>query len=240
VNDFEDQSTYRLHGKVELDGGRSLSLATMQAPSELPSPASLLLAGWVGDRFSRLFTNAVTPPKFRSVDVSVDLLPERRVATIESAWIASSEVEAGQDVQVKVFLRPYRGPRLEREFQVKVPAGLPKGEHRILLSDAETLNRMQSAAGRANRFIDLNRAISLINQERANNKVYASLLLAGSTVFYDDKVLPSLPASVLNVMQTGPSGNRSFVTSRETTVEQTAIPLDYVVSGSYSLTITVK
>ncbi len=240
VNDFGDQTTYRLHGKVELDGGRSLSLATMQAPSEMPAPASLLLAGWVGDRFNRLFANAVTPPKFRSMDVSVDLLPERRVATIESAWIASNEVEAGQDVQVKVFLRPYRGPRLEREFQVQIPAGLPKGDHRILLSDAETLNRMQSAAGRANRFIDLNRTISLINQERANNKVYASLLLAGSTVYYDDKVLPSLPASVLNVMQAGPSANRSFVTARETTIEQTSIPFDYVINGSYSLTITVK
>ncbi len=240
VNEFGDQNTYRLNGKVELDGGRSLSLATMQAPSELPAPPSLLLAGWVGDRFNRLFTNAVTPPKFRSVNVSVDLLPERRVATIESAWIASKEVEAGQDVPVKVFLRPYRGPRLEREFQVKIPAGLPKGDHRILLSDADTLNRIQSAAGRANRFIDLNRTISLINQERANNKVYVSLLLAGPTVYYDDKVLPSLPGSVLNVMQSGPPANRSFVTSRETTIEQTSIPFDYVINGSYSLTVTVK
>jgi hypothetical protein len=240
VNEFGDQNTYRLQGTVELEGGRSLSLDTMQAPSELPSPASLLLAGWVGDRFNRLFTNAVTSPKFRRVDVSVDLLPDRRVAAIDGAWLSSSEVEAGQQLPLKVFLRPYRGPRLEREFQFRVPPGLTKGEYRILLSDADTLNRIQSAAGRANRFIDLSRTISLINQERANNKVYASLLVAGSTVYYDDKVLPSLPPSVLNVMQTSPSASRSFVTSRETTIEQTSIPFDWVVTGSYSLTITVK
>ncbi|MFB3776076.1 MAG: hypothetical protein ACE141_00660 [Bryobacteraceae bacterium] len=240
VNEFGDQNTYRLRGTVELEGGQSLSLATMQAPSELPSPASLLLAGWVGDRFSRLFTNAVALPKFRRVDVTVDLLPDRRVAAIESAWLSSSEVMAGDELPLKVFLRPFRGPRLERELRFRIPSGLTQGEYRILLSDADTLNRMQSAAGRANRFIDLSRTISLINQERANNKVYASLLSAGSTVYYDDKILPSLPPSVLNVMQASPSASRSFVTSRETTLEQTSIPLDWVVTGSYSLTIRVK
>ncbi len=240
VNDFGDDTTYRLNGKVELDGGQSLSLSTMQAPSEMAAPASTLLAVWMGDRFNRLFANAVTPPRLKRVEVSLDLLPERRVATIENAWIASSELEAGQEVTGKVLLRPYRGPRQERAFQVRLPAGLPKGQHRILLSDADTLNRMQSAAGRMNRFIDLNQAISLINQERSNNQLYVSLLSSGSTVYYDDKTLPSLPASVLNVMQTGRSANRPFVASRENALEQAAIPFDYVVSGSYSLTITVK
>jgi hypothetical protein len=211
----------------------------MQAPSELPSPASLLLAGWVGDRFNRLFTNAVASPRFRRVDVSVDLLPERRVAAIDGAWLSSNEVEAGAQLPLKVFLRPFRGSRIEKELELRIPAGLAKGQYRILLSDADTLNRMQTAAGRANRFIDLSRTISLINQERANNQVYASLLLTGSTVYYDDKVLPSLPPSVLNVMQASGS-SRSFVTSRETTIEQASIPLDCVVTGSHSLTITVK
>jgi len=241
VNEFGEGTTFRLNGKVELDGGRSLSLATMQSQSDTASPAPLLLANWVTDRFNRLFTNAVTPPRFRSVDVNVDVIPERRAAAIESAWTASQEVQAGEEVSVKVFLRPYRGPRIERELLVKIPTGLPAGEHRILLSDADTLNRIQTAAGRANRFIDLNSSIALINQERSNNKVYASILFAGSTLYYDDKVLPSLPASVLNVMQAGSSStNRSVVASRETTVEQASIAFDYVISGSYSLTFKVK
>ena len=200
----------------------------------------MLLAGWVGDRFNRLFLNSVTQPRFKGAEVNVDLLPERRVASIENAWAATSEAEAGQTVSVKVFLRPFRGERLVRDVDVKLPAGLPPGQHRILLSDADTLNRMQSGAGRANRFIDLNETISLINQERTNNRLYVSLLQTASTVYFDDKVLPSLPASALNVMQTGPMASRPFVASRETVLEQAAIPFDYVVSGSYSLTIMVK
>ena len=111
---------------------------------------------------------------------------------------------------MKVYLRPYRGERIEREIKVRIPAGLPKGEHRILLSDADTLNRTQSFAGMANRFIDLPETVSLINQERSNNRLYVSLVQPRPTFYEDDKTMPSLPASVLNVMQgAGPPTGRS-------------------------------
>jgi hypothetical protein len=240
LNEFMDEATYRLSGQIEMEGQANLSISTMQASGELPMPAPMLLAGWWGDKFNRLYLNAVKTPRLKRVSVTVDLLPERRVATIENAWIANNEARAGEDVPVKVFMRPYRGDRIERDFNVRIPAGLPKGEHRIVLSDADTLNRMQSMAGFMNRYIDLPQTVSLINQERSNNQLYVTLVQASPTAYYDDKTLPSLPASVLNVMQAGRAANRSVITSPESATEQIAIPFDYVVSGSYSLKITVK
>jgi hypothetical protein len=139
-----------------------------------------------------------------------------------------------------VFLRPYRGGRVEREFKLRIPAGLAKGDHRILLSDADTLNRIQNLAGSANRFIDLPETVSLINQERSNNLLYVSLVQPRPTVYYDDKTLPALPASVLNVMQTGRTDARRLLASGESAVEQLSLPFDQVISGSYSLKITVN
>jgi hypothetical protein len=240
VNDFAEEATYRLTASVVLDGHEKLSLSTMQTAGELPVPAPMVLAGWWGDKFNRLFLNSVSVPRLRSVDATIDLLPQRRIATIEGAWVPSSEVDAGSDLPVKVFLRPYRGDRIERDFKLHIPAGLSKGEHRILLSDADTLNRIQTMAGVANRFIDLPQTVSLINQERANNNLYVSLVEARPTIYYDDKTLPALPASVLNVMQTGRTDNRRLLTGAESAVEQTAIKFNQVVSGSYSLKITVN
>lgn len=240
LNDFREESTYRLSGKVELAGQASLVLSTMQATGEMPVPAPMLLAGWWGDKFNRLFLNAVKTPQLKRVDATIDLLPERRVAAIETAWLGVSEAEPGQEVPVKVFLRPYRGPRLTRDFTLRLPPGLAKGEHRILLSDADTLNRMQSTAGFMNRFIDLAQAVSLINQERSNDKLYISLVEARPTLFYDDKTLPSLPASVLNVMQTGRAANRTYAASGESALEQMAVPFDYVITGSYALKLSVR
>jgi hypothetical protein len=240
LNEFREEATYRLTGQVELEGEQKLSLSTMQASGEMPMPAPMLLAGWWGDKFNRLFLNNVTTPKLRSVSVTVDLLPERRVASIENAWVANSEVRPGQEVPVKVFLRPYRGERLEREFSIRIPTGLAQGDHRIMLSDAATLNRLQSMAGAINRYMDLPQTVSLINQERSNNKLYVSLVKASPTAYFDDKTMPSLPSSVLNVMQAGRAANRSIITTGESAVEQASIPFDYVVSGNYSLKITVK
>ncbi len=82
--------------------------------------------------------------------------------------------------------------------------------------------------------------MSLINQERTNNRLYVSLVDPRPTVYSDDKTLPSLPSSVLNVMQTGRTASRHMMSSSESAVEQMAIPFDQVINGSYSLRITVK
>lgn len=240
LNDFADEATYRLSGKVTLDGQEHLSLSTMLAPSEMPVPPPMALAGWWGDKFNRLFLNSVRTPKLRSVDATVDLLPDRRVATIENAWVSTAEVEAGSTLPIKVFLRPYRGERIERDFNLKIPSGLSKGEHKILLSDADILNRMQSVASASDRFMDIPQEVSLINQERTNNKLYISLIEPRPTVYYEDKSLPSLPASIMNVMETGRTASRHFASSPESAIEQGSIPFDLVINGSYTLKITVK
>ena len=240
LNEFADEATYRLSGRIEMNGQSNLSLATMQASGEQQVPAPMMLANWWGDKFNRLYLNNVKTPEIKRVSVTVDLLPERRIAAIENAWVANPDLRPGDEVPVKVFLRPYRGDAMQREFKIKIPEGIAKGDHRILLSDADTLNRVQNQAGMANRFLDLPETVSLINQERSNNKLYVSLVESSPTAYLDDKTLPSLPLSVLNVMQAGRAADRRVMTSPETATEQMALPFDYVVTGSYSLRIHVN
>ena len=154
LNEFAEESTFRLSGDIQLDGPHKISLSTMQTSSDTPIPAPLLLAGWFGDKFNRLFTNVIKMPRLKSVDVTIDLLPERRVAVIENAWTEKTEVYGGEELAGKVFLRPYRGERIEKQFRVKVPAGAPKGPLRLMVSDADTLNRTKMFAGGANRLMD--------------------------------------------------------------------------------------
>jgi hypothetical protein len=240
MNEFADDITYRMNGHVDLEGGRSINLSTMLAPSEAPVAPAMALAGWWGDKFNRLFLNPVAMPKLKSVEITVDLLPERRTAAIDYAWTPITDVDAGTEIPVKVFLRPYRGERIERDVQVRIPAGMPKGEHRILFSDADTLNRMQNAAVLGNRYMDIPETVSLLNQERGNSRLYVSLVEGRPTYYADDKTLPSLPQSVLNVLQAERTSTRVLVGTPESATEQLAVPIDQMVSGSYSLKINVK
>jgi hypothetical protein len=70
--------------------------------------------------------------------------------------------------------------------------------------------------------------------------LYVSLVQGRPTFYDDDKSLPSLPASVLNVMQSGRAANRQLISSSESVQEQLSLPFDLVVNGSQSLKITVK
>src|ERR1700722_1718052 len=239
LNEFADEGTYRLSGKVDMSGQRQISLSNMQTSGEM-MPAPMALAGWFGDKFNKLYLNNLAAPDVRSVNVIVDLIPERRVATIENAWVADPDVRPGDVVPLKVFLRPYRGEAIERNFTVKIPDGLARGDHRILLSDAETLNRMQNIAGIVNRYMDLPETVSLINQERTNNRLYVSLVEASPTAYVEEKPLPSLPSSVMTVIQSGRAPTHAMLTSPDTATEQTSLPFDYVVSGSYTLRLHVK
>lgn len=240
MNDFSEEATYRLHGELQIQGQPRIELTTMQAPIAAPVPTPMLLAGWWGDKFNRLFMNSAKLPKLDAVNVDVDLLPERRIAQIESAWIADNKVTPGTEVPVKVFLRPYRGDRIERTVNVKIPPGLTRGRHEILFSDAETLSKFQNIASQLNRIEDVPQTVALLNEEHSNNRLYVSLIDSQPTVYSDEKILPSLPASVLNVMESGQTTNHEFISSPESAHEQTSIPFDRVVTGSYSLKIFVN
>jgi hypothetical protein len=240
LNDFSEEATYRLHGELQVEGHQRVELTTMQAPAETPIPTPMLLAGWWADKFSRLYVNSSKLPKLDAVNVTVDLLPQRRIAQVESAWIADNKVQPGSEVPVKVFLRPYRGDRIERTVTVKIPAGLPKGQHQILFSDAETLSRVQNIASSLNRIEDTPQTVAMLNQERSNSRLYVSLIESQPTVYSDEKILPSLPASVLNVMQSGRATNHEFVSAPESAHEQLSVPFNEVITGNYSLKIYVN
>jgi hypothetical protein len=240
MNLYADEMTYRFSGDVQMDGSDNIHVSTMLAPGEFPVPMPTVLAGWWGDKFNRLFLNNVAMPKLKSVEAVVDLLPARRVATIETVWTPTTDVEAGTEIPVKVYLRPYRGERIERSLTVKIPAGMPKGEHRLLFSDADTLDRSHDGAAMNNKNMDIPSTVSLLNQERDNNRLYVSLVQSRATFYSDDKTLPNLPSSVVNVMQTERNASRSLVGTPESTQVQQSIPFDQVVSGNYSLRIKVK
>lgn len=240
LNEFSEETTYRLSGKVELDGLPSLNLGNMAAPTDSPLPPAIVLATWWGDKFNRLYGNNLANPKLKSVDATVDLIPERRLTAIESAWIDKTDVNPGEEVNVKVFLQPWRGERMVREVKFKVPASLAKGEHRVMLSDADTLNRAPIVASSMNRFLELPEAVNVINQERSNSKLYVSITSMRPTVYMDDKRLTSLPGSVMNVMQAGRAATRPSLTMLESFEEMASLQFDSVVGGQYFLRFNVR
>jgi hypothetical protein len=240
VNEYGEEITYRLNGSIDVKGFPEVSLKNMFVPTENGQPAAMAAAMSLGERFGRIYDNPYNAPAVNSVKLDFDLVRERRWARLESARTDITEARPGDEIIVETVLAPYRGERVVHQIPVKIPTSASKGTLRILVSDGETLDR----AGRANpafgRRLDLASTIALLNKEHANNRLYVSLLEADPEARVADKVMPTLPISIMNVMD-GMRGNQEMIVNGESSVDETATPpLDYVVSGAQLLTVTVK
>jgi hypothetical protein len=240
VNEYGEEITYRLNGSINVKGFPEVQLKNMFAPAENGQPSAMQAALSLGERFGRIYDNPYNAPAVNSVKLDFDLVHERRWARLESARTDVTEARPGDEITVETVLAPYRGERSVRQIAVKIPPSASKGTLRILVSDGETLDRMSRVNPAFGRKLDLASTIALLNKEHANNRVYVSLLEADPEARVADKVMPTLPISVMNVMD-GMRGNQEMVVSGESNVDETATaPLDYVVSGAQLLTVTVK
>jgi hypothetical protein len=240
VNEYGEEITYRLNGSINVKGFPEVGLKNMFVPAENGQPAAMAAALSLGERFTKIYDNPYDAPAVKSVKLDFDLVRERRLARLESARTDVTEARPGDQIMVETVLAPYRGDRVVRQIPVKIPTSASKGPLRILVSDGETLDRVGRTNPAFGRRLDLASTIALLNKEHANNRLYVSLLEADPEARVADKVMPTLPLSVMNVME-GMRGNQEMIVSGESNVDETATPsLDYVVTGAQLLTVTVK
>jgi len=240
TNEYGEDITYRMNGVLSVKGYPDVTLRNMFAPQDNGQPAAALAAATIGDRFGRIYTNAFDVPDVQGVKLDFDLVRERRSARLEAARTDMTEARPGDEFMVETVIRPYRGERLVRQIAIRIPTSTSKGTLRILVSDGDTLDRMHRGTPMMNHGLGLAPTIALLNKERANDRVYVSLLDSGPEAMIADKVMPTLPLSVMNVMD-NMRGTQDMVVLGESSVSEASTdPLDYVVSGAQMLTISIK
>jgi hypothetical protein len=240
TNEYGDDITYRMNGSLSVKGYPDLALKNMFAPMDSGQPAAASAAASIGDRFGRIYDNPYDAPEIQGVKLDFDLVRERRSARLEASRTDATEARPGDQIMVETVLRPYRGERLVRQIPIKIPTSASKGTLRILVSDGDTLDRMRRGMPLANRRLGLASTIALLNREHANNRVYVSLFESDPEAMVGDKVMPTLPLSVMNVMD-NMRGTQEMVVLNESSVNEASTePMDYVVAGAQMLTVNIK
>jgi hypothetical protein len=238
TNEYGEDTTFRVAGSINVSGHSKLTLDDMFAPSDGGQPTAASIATALGERFSRIFENPYQRPEITGVELNVSVIPERRFARLETARTDVTEARPGDEIVVETVLRPYRGENLVRQIPIRIPTSAPRGTLRILVSDGDTLDRMQRQSTVPSR-CDLSSTIAMLNNRHANHRLYVSLLEANPQATVQDKVMPALPLSVMNVME-GMRGTQDMVVSAESSVREASTPLDYVVSGQQVITVNVR
>jgi hypothetical protein len=238
---YGEGATLQMDGTIDLKGHTSVQLEDLFATTDQTTPVAFYVATEVMADFARIYSNPYELPKVERIDLHVKALAEHRWATIDNAWIERSEVRPGDSVAVKVLLRPYRGAPFIQEIPVTIPAQTTRGSLELVVSGADFLNRnVQSlAASSQGQLPGLEELIQLTNRERHNDRLYATLLQSTPTMLVEDKEMPNVPVSAINVLDTrqNPGNARLLLQS---TAGEWSVEMHQVIAGQRMLTITVK
>jgi len=114
----------------------------------------------------------------------------------------------------------------------------------VLVSDADWMNRasrgfnfpgMPGAAGPEG----LDQLITLMNRERRNDRLYVGLFVPAPTLVWDDKEMPNVPLSQINMIDGRPAPGTVQVL-RESLSSESSIALGGPVSGLISLNLQIR
>jgi hypothetical protein len=237
-NAYSAQTTYRVQGSVKLTGYPSVKLNSLVAPTDM-LPANLQAALSLGERFTSLYDNSARRTPIESVDLEVAAIPRRLTAEIQSAHTSRVEVHPGDTVTVEATILPWHGEPHNVRVPVKLPANLPEGPIRLLVSDSSTLDRLLHPLQFNPQPLDVAATIAQLNSVHTSDQLYITLLAPETQAAVDGRTLTALPMTVANALAPLRE-NKGMSLNGESAVPMASLPMDAVLSGQQVVTLQVE
>jgi hypothetical protein len=217
----------RGHGAVAIDDVFAGDSPAIGAAASVSGPLSLLLR------------NERQPVQIDGVELSIQSFEEPRTASIERVWLGSREPRAGQTVPVHVVTRSYRGEERTHTIPIRIPAG-SSGTLSLVVSDGTRLAFSEQREQRPPSPSDsVPQLIRAFNEARRNNRIYVKLTRATSGAIVAGEREPSLPPSVLAVIEGAQPGGVVQPLS-SAVVGEWDVPSDVAITGQRTLPVVVR
>jgi len=197
-------------------------------------------AGYVVAPINFLLRNAFEDVELERLDLTIDASEEPRSATLERVWVDDGRPKPGATVELKMLLRTYRGEEITRTLPVEIPASA-RGTVSIMVADGTLLSRWEARELEIQplQTRGLPQMIRVLNNTRTHNRVYVRLLGSDNGAIVKGESLPSLPSSVMAVMESDRNGG-SFRPLRNAVLGEWDIATEHAVTGTRTLTLAIE
>jgi hypothetical protein len=238
-NSSGGEESFRLRADLQVQGSEPVHIEDLLAPRDPGGNAGIDAALEVAGRFSRLYSDPTRRQPISGVEVWAQRIEGRELSEIERVSADRTELHAGEPVELSVTLRPIGAPPELVKLRCVVPASVPAGELRLLVSDGSTLDRLATAGGRGAQPAELAGTVGQLNALHPGNRVYATLLDPAVEVAAEGHLLPELPSSVANAYeaQRGPQG---VLVNGESVRELASEAVSTAVSGQQVVTLRIE
>jgi SpoIVB peptidase S55 len=225
-------TTLTVKGKASFDKHADLAYEDIFTGDATIPAASAYVAGPI----TMLLANDLEPVTLTGVELTITTAEESRSATIERIWLDDVRPRAGRAVPLKVLTRSYRGAERISTIPIEIPANA-SGQLTVMVTDGKQLNQIeQRELRRSVQPQSVAQMIKVLNKAHRNNRVYVRLLTGTPGAVVNGEALPSLPPSVLAVLE-GDRSSGNFAPIRSAALGEWELPMDSAIVGTRVLTI---
>jgi hypothetical protein len=238
IGSYERQfgsATFSVKSRTRLKGHQDLTVEDVYTGDTATTGVATAVAGPI----TMLLNNDLEKITIDGMDITIEASETPRSVTIERVWLDDIRPRAGRTVPLKVLTRSYRGEEKISTVPIEIPANV-SGPLSILVTDGRQLNAMeQRDLKRSLQPESVAQMIRVLNDTRRNNRIYVRLLTGTPGAVVNGEALPSLPPSVLSVLEADRNGG-SYTPIRSAAVGEWELLMDSAVNGSRLLSIDVE
>jgi hypothetical protein len=234
------EMSYRLTGEIAVKGMPAVRFGGLMAQTEF-NPATINAALLVGERFTKVYGNALERPEVTEVRLKAEAISARMTATLQSARLSRLEARPGDEIEAEAMLQPYQAEAKLVRVKIKLPDDLRPGPLRVIVGDGATLDRLTTISSHAGTEQDegLAATVAALNRMRSNDRVYVALLDHAPQAVLGDESLPGVPISMANVLEPLKDAQKMQLTG-ESVVDAGSAAVGYAVSGSQVLQLMIR
>ena len=231
------ERTVLMESEIKVKGFDAIRLregfAGQQARQAIPQYLALV-SGYV---MSNEFRNA----EIESVTIRLRHNDDLRIAKLMEASLVQPDkghVSAGDTVQVRTVLKPFRGEAFVETFDVHIPDDQPAGAAYLLVGSGSVMNAIDFTLVPPDPRT-LEQVLGVVQRLRPATDLTVGLYSTGEGAVTSGVYLPNLPPSMRAVVS-GDTSNGAQAVVKYHPAGQHARPLGYIVDGALKIDLDVR
>jgi hypothetical protein len=229
-----ESATFAIRGTVSVKKHEAIAFNNLFSGDQ----ASTAAAAYVVAPVTFLMSNDFEKVDVDGIELHVTTTEAPKTATLERIWLDDPRPRAGRSVPIKVLLRTFRGEELIRTVPIDIPANA-SGTLSVQVTDGARLGLAEQRESRPSGPRSVDQMIKAMNKGRRNNTLYIKLLGSDAGAIVSGEPLPSLPPSVLSVLESDRNGG-SFNPIHSATLGEWELATEHAVNGAKTLSISVS
>ena len=231
------EMTLEVSGTIHLSNSEPVEIRNAFA-GDVNGPAVATVAAVAPIAY--LLTSGYDDLVIEGIDLEIMSTDRKKSVQLDRIAVDRTEVRPGESVELTAYLRGANGEEFVEAYSVEVPAGIGPGQIQLLVGDGRTITRsglLRNAPGAPK---NSQQVVKELNRLRKNDRLYIKVMSSSPSVVIGGEELPSLPPSMLAVVNTSRSSSQSVVGVQNSTVREYELPpSNYVIQGQRTLNLTI-